>query len=64
MPRKETVWVTHFKQMSVHKYTRVAEGRVGVEIKSMIDLVLVKMFGLPVVSQSSVYCCQSWNIKG
>ena len=26
----------------MHKYTRVAEGRDGVEIKSMIDLVLVK----------------------
>ena len=33
---------TYFKDRSVHKYTRVAEGRGGVEIKSMIDLVLVK----------------------
>ena len=38
---KGTVWVTHFKHISVHKYTRVARGQ-GVEIKSMIDVVLVK----------------------
>ena len=37
----DSVWVTHFKHIRVHKYTRVARGR-GVEIKSMIDLVLVK----------------------
>ena len=37
-----TVWVTYFKHKSVHKYTRVARGREGVKIKSMIDLVLVK----------------------
>ena len=36
------MWVTHFKHRSLHKYTRVARGRDGVEIKSMIDLVLVK----------------------
>ena len=33
---------TYFKYRSVHKYTRVAGGRDGMEIKSMIDLVLVK----------------------
>ena len=33
---------TYFKHRSLHKYTRVARGRDGVEIKSMIDLVLVK----------------------
>ena len=38
----DCVWVTHFKHRSLHKYTRVARGRDGVEIKSMIDLVLVK----------------------
>ena len=32
----------HFKYRSLHKYTRVARGQDGVEIKSMIDLVLVK----------------------
>ena len=30
---------TYFKHRSLHKYTRVARGRDGVEIKSMIDLV-------------------------
>ena len=33
---------TYFKHISVHKYTRVARGRGGVEIKNMIDLLLVK----------------------
>ena len=33
---------THFKQRSLHKYTRVARGWDIVEIKIMIDLVLVK----------------------
>ena len=28
--------------MSMHKYTRLARGQDGVEIKNMIDLVLVK----------------------
>ena len=32
----------YFKHRSEHKYTRVAGSRDGVEIKSMIDLVLVK----------------------
>ena len=31
---------THFKHSSLHKYTRVATGQDGVEIKRMIDLVL------------------------
>ena len=33
---------TYFKNRSVHKYTIVAGGRNGVEIKSIIDLVLVR----------------------
>ena len=36
------VGTTYFKHRSLHKYTRVARGRDGVEIKSMIDLVLMK----------------------
>ena len=32
----------YFKHRSLHKYTRVAMGLDGVEIKSMTDLVLVK----------------------
>ena len=33
---------TNFKHRSLHKYTRVVRSRDCVEIKSMIDLVLVK----------------------
>ena len=33
---------TYFKHISLHKYTRVARGQDGVELKCMIDLVLVK----------------------
>ena len=33
---------TYFKRRNVQKYTRVARGREGVKVKSMIDLVLVK----------------------
>ena len=33
---------TYFEHKSLHKYTRVARGHDGVEVKSMIDLVLVK----------------------
>ena len=33
---------TYFEHKSLHKYTRVAKGQDGVEVKSMIDLVLVK----------------------
>ena len=36
------MWVIHFKHRSVYKYTRVAKGKDGVEIKSVKDLVLVK----------------------
>ena len=36
------VCVTYFKHRSLHKCTRVARGQDGVEVKSMIDLVLVK----------------------
>ena len=37
---------TYFKHRCLHKYTRVARGRNGVEIKGMIDLVLVKRYML------------------
>ena len=40
--KRDSVWVTYFKHRILHKYTRVAEGRGAVEIKSMIDLMLVK----------------------
>ena len=33
---------TYFKHKSLHKYTRVERGQDGVEVKSMLDLVLVK----------------------
>ena len=33
---------TYFKHRSMHKYTRVVRDRDGVEIKNMIDVVLVK----------------------
>ena len=33
---------THFMLRSLHKYTRVARSQDGVEIKSMMDLLLVK----------------------
>ena len=33
---------TYFEHKSLHKYTRVARGQDGVEVKSMIDLVLAK----------------------
>ena len=33
---------TYFKNRSLHKYTRITRRQDGVEIKSMIDLVLVK----------------------
>ena len=38
----DCVWVTYFKHRSLHKYTRVVIGQDGVEVKGMIDLVLVK----------------------
>ena len=34
--------ITYFKHRSLHKYTRVAMGQDGVEVKSMIDLLMVK----------------------
>ena len=40
--RRLCVGNTYFKHRSLHKYTRVAEGRDGVEVKSMTDLVGVK----------------------
>ena len=36
------VWVTHFKHINLHMYTRVESGQDCVEIKGMLDLVLVK----------------------
>ena len=33
---------TYFELRSLHKYTRVARSQDGVEVKSMINLVLVK----------------------
>ena len=33
---------TYFEHKNLHKYTRVAKGQDGAEVKSMIDLVLVK----------------------
>ena len=33
---------TYFEYKYLHKYTRVARGQDGVEVKNMIDLVLVK----------------------
>ena len=33
---------TYFEHRSLHKYTKVVSGQDGVEIKSIIDLVLVK----------------------
>ena len=33
---------TYVKLRSLHKYTRLARGQDGVEVKSMVDLVLVK----------------------
>ena len=33
---------TYFEHKKLHKYTRVAWSQDGVEVKSMIDLVLVK----------------------
>ena len=33
---------TYFEQKNLHKYPRVARDQDGVEVKSMIDLVLVK----------------------
>ena len=40
--REFCVGNTYFKHIRLHKYTRVARGRDDMEIKSMIDLVLVK----------------------
>ena len=36
------VGYTYFKHRSLHKYTRVTRDQDRVEVKSMIDLVLVK----------------------
>ena len=43
------MWVTRFKQISLHNYARMTRGQDGLEIKSMIDLVLVKRDMLPYV---------------
>ena len=34
---------TYFEHKNLHKYTRVVRGQDGVEVESMIDLVLVKI---------------------
>ena len=34
---------TYFEHKNLHKYTRVARGQDGVEVKSMIDLVMKDM---------------------
>ena len=36
------VGYTYFSLKNLHRYTRVARGQDGVEVKSMIDLVMVK----------------------
>ena len=40
--RWQCVGNTYFEHKNLHKYTRVARGQNRLEIKSMIDLVLVK----------------------
>ena len=45
---------TYFKHRSLHKYITVARGQDGVEVKSMIDLVLVKKDMLRYVQDVSV----------
>ena len=54
---------TYFKHRSLHKYLRVARGRDGVEIRSMIDLVLVKrdmlQYGQDVRAVRGLGCCLS-----
>ena len=40
--KRDCVWVTYFKHRSLYKYTRVTKGQDRVEIRSMVDLVLVK----------------------
>src|SRR5678815_4748263 len=45
---------TFFNHMSIHKYTRVGVGRDGIEVKSMIDFVLVKKMLKHVLDVKSV----------
>ena len=50
MLKGDCVWITHtFKHSSLHKYTRMPMGRDAVEVKSMINLGLVKKDMLPYV---------------
>ena len=42
MLKGSCVWVTYFEHKNLHKYSRVARGQDGEEIKSMIDLALIK----------------------
>ena len=42
MLKRGCLWVTYFEHKNFHRYTRVAKGQDGVDIKNMIDLVLVK----------------------
>ena len=45
---------TYFKHRSLHKYTRVTRGQDGVEIKSMLDLVVVSKDMLQYVQEVMV----------
>ena len=36
------MWVTYFEHRSLHKYSRVARDQDGMDVKNMIELVLVK----------------------
>ena len=36
------LWITYFEHKSWHKYTRVARDQDGVEVKSMVDMLLAK----------------------
>src|SRR5678815_2301140 len=49
---------TFFKHKSIHKYTRVGVGRDGIEVKSMIDLVLVKKMLKYMLDVKSVRCLE------
>ena len=44
--RRMCVGNTYFKHRSLHKYTRVARGRDGAEVKSMTNMVLVMKYML------------------
>ena len=52
--RRLRVGNTYFKHRSLHKYTRVTRGQDGVEIKSMLDLVVVSKDMLQYVQEVMV----------